>query len=82
MTLSAILIQIHEVTYYYYYFVLFRLTTGACVELQGALIASPGKEQSKELQVNHIKVLGECDTVRICICTFILLCFELFWFYL
>lgn len=41
-----------------------RLTTGACVELQGALIESPGKEQAKELQVNHIKVLGECDTVK------------------
>lgn len=48
--------------------VLVRLTTGACVELQGALIASPGKEQSKELQVNHIKVLGECDTVSLCVC--------------
>jgi asparaginyl-tRNA synthetase len=42
-----------------------RLTTGACVELQGSLIASPGKEQSKELQVKQVKVLGECDSVNI-----------------
>jgi asparaginyl-tRNA synthetase len=39
------------------------LTTGACVELQGSLIASPGKEQNKELQVSKVKVLGECDNV-------------------
>ncbi|KAI9267102.1 asparaginyl-tRNA synthetase [Helicostylum pulchrum] len=38
------------------------LTTGACVELQGSLIESPGKEQTKELQVSGIKVLGECDS--------------------
>jgi asparaginyl-tRNA synthetase len=42
---------------------MFSLSTGACVELQGSLIASPGKEQSKELQVTSVKVLGECDSV-------------------
>lgn len=35
------------------------------MELQGALIQSPGKEQSKELQVSQAKVLGECDSVII-----------------
>ncbi|ORX61550.1 asparaginyl-tRNA synthetase [Hesseltinella vesiculosa] len=38
-----------------------KLSTGACVELKGMLVASPGKEQSQELQVSEIKVLGECD---------------------
>jgi aspartyl/asparaginyl-tRNA synthetase len=41
----------------------FRLSTGACVELQGRLTDSPGKEQQKELQVDSVKVLGECDSV-------------------
>lgn len=40
-----------------------RLTTGACVELKGLLIDSPGREQNKELQVSSVKVLGECDGV-------------------
>ncbi|KAI9469710.1 MAG: asparaginyl-tRNA synthetase [Benjaminiella poitrasii] len=39
-----------------------KLTTGACVELHGFLATSPGKEQSKELKVNSLKVLGECDS--------------------
>ncbi|CAO3598436.1 unnamed protein product [Absidia cylindrospora] len=38
-----------------------RLSTGACVELQGQLTTSPGKEQGMELQVDKLKVLGECD---------------------
>ena len=42
---------------------LFRLSTGTCVELKGTLVESPGKEQGKELQVNSINVLGECDGV-------------------
>ncbi|KAI9247830.1 asparaginyl-tRNA synthetase [Sporodiniella umbellata] len=37
------------------------LTTGACVQLTGQLIDSPGKEQEKELQVSEVKVLGLCD---------------------
>ncbi|KAI8891015.1 asparagine--tRNA ligase [Backusella circina FSU 941] len=37
------------------------LTTGSCVELKGELIESPGKEQTKELRVTSVKVLGECD---------------------
>ncbi|KAG2207644.1 hypothetical protein INT46_005055 [Mucor plumbeus] len=39
-----------------------KLSTGACVELHGSLIPSPGKEQSKELKVDSMRVLGECDT--------------------
>ncbi|KAI8378019.1 uncharacterized protein BYT42DRAFT_572451 [Radiomyces spectabilis] len=38
-----------------------KLSTGACIELKGTLANSPGKEQSKELQVTACKVLGECD---------------------
>ncbi|KAI7853107.1 asparaginyl-tRNA synthetase [Circinella umbellata] len=38
-----------------------KLNTGTCVELKGTLVNSPGKEQGKELQVNSINVLGECD---------------------
>ncbi|KAG0740268.1 hypothetical protein G6F57_006549 [Rhizopus arrhizus] len=38
------------------------LTTGACVKLTGALMDSPGKEQTKELQVESVKVLGECNS--------------------
>ncbi|KAI9251484.1 asparaginyl-tRNA synthetase [Phascolomyces articulosus] len=38
-----------------------KLSTGACVELKGTLVDSPGKEQGKELQVNSINILGECD---------------------
>ncbi|RCH77489.1 hypothetical protein CU098_001954, partial [Rhizopus stolonifer] len=39
-----------------------ELTTGACVELKGSLVTSQGKEQNKELKVNSVKVLGECDS--------------------
>ncbi|CAO3645540.1 unnamed protein product [Mucor hiemalis] len=39
-----------------------KLSTGACVELQGVLTESPGKEQTKELQVSHVKLLGGCDS--------------------
>ncbi|KAF7722092.1 hypothetical protein EC973_003707 [Apophysomyces ossiformis] len=39
-----------------------KLSTGACVELQGSLTPSPGKEQSKEFQVQSLRVLGECDS--------------------
>ncbi|KAI9028092.1 asparaginyl-tRNA synthetase [Phycomyces nitens] len=38
-----------------------KLSTGACVELKGVLSDSPGQEQSKELQVAGVRVLGECD---------------------
>ncbi|CAO3665759.1 unnamed protein product [Rhizopus stolonifer] len=37
------------------------LTTGACVELKGKLTDSPGKNQTKELQVSQVKIIGACD---------------------
>ncbi|KAI9319699.1 hypothetical protein BX666DRAFT_1915348 [Dichotomocladium elegans] len=39
-----------------------NLSTGACVQLTGALVESPGKEQGKELQVADVQILGECDS--------------------
>ncbi len=33
------------------------------MKLTGALMDSPGKEQTKELQVESVKVLGECNSV-------------------
>lgn len=42
-----------------------RLSTGACVELQGSMVDSPGKEQGKELQVTGVRVLGGCDSVSL-----------------
>ncbi|CAM0135988.1 asparaginyl-tRNA synthetase [Umbelopsis sp. WA50703] len=39
-----------------------NLTTGASVQLKGKLVASPGHEQQRELQVEHVQVLGECDS--------------------
>jgi asparaginyl-tRNA synthetase len=39
------------------------LTTGTCVRLHGILVDSIGKEQTKELQVNEVEILGECDSV-------------------
>ncbi|CAB5349543.1 unnamed protein product [Rhizophagus irregularis] len=38
-----------------------KLTTGTCVRLHGILVDSIGKEQTKELQVNKVEILGECD---------------------
>ena len=43
--------------------IMVRLSTGACVELQGTMVDSPGKEQGKELQVTDVRVLGGCDSV-------------------
>ncbi|KAI0082823.1 asparaginyl-tRNA synthetase [Panus rudis PR-1116 ss-1] len=37
------------------------LTNGACVRLQGVLSASPGRGQDKEIQVDAVECLGECD---------------------
>ncbi|KAI9306745.1 asparaginyl-tRNA synthetase [Cunninghamella echinulata] len=39
-----------------------KLSTGTCIEVNGKLANSPGKEQSMEIQVDNIKVLGECDS--------------------
>ncbi|KIJ38891.1 hypothetical protein M422DRAFT_258298 [Sphaerobolus stellatus SS14] len=38
-----------------------NLVTGASVRLTGRLIESPGKGQERELQVEDVQILGECD---------------------
>lgn len=38
-----------------------RITTGACIEVTGSLIASLGKGQSVEVQVTSLDVLGDSD---------------------
>jgi len=38
-----------------------RITTGACVQVQGVLVASPGGGQDVELQADAAIVLGEAD---------------------
>jgi asparaginyl-tRNA synthetase len=37
------------------------LSTGVSVRLTGKLIDSPGKGQERELQVEEVVILGECD---------------------
>jgi asparaginyl-tRNA synthetase len=37
------------------------VSTGAAVEVEGALVASPGKGQRWEVQANHVRVLGAAD---------------------
>jgi asparaginyl-tRNA synthetase len=42
-----------------------RLSTGVAVTFTGKWTPSPGQEQSHELQVNNVRILGENDaTVR------------------
>jgi asparaginyl-tRNA synthetase len=41
-----------------------KLTTGASVSIQGTLLASPGKNQSLELQASHIQLHGTCDPAK------------------
>ncbi|MGV3586142.1 MAG: asparagine--tRNA ligase [Adhaeribacter sp.] len=38
-----------------------EVTTGACIAASGILVASQGKGQTVEIQVNNIKVLGTAD---------------------
>ncbi|KAJ2395264.1 hypothetical protein GGF41_008781, partial [Coemansia sp. RSA 2531] len=37
------------------------LTTGCSVEIAGTLSDSPGREQSKEIQANCVKIIGDAD---------------------
>jgi asparaginyl-tRNA synthetase len=41
--------------------ILKRITTGACIEVTGSLIASPAKGQTVEVKVSKIEILGDCD---------------------
>jgi asparaginyl-tRNA synthetase len=39
-----------------------NVNTGTCLEVNGKLTTSPGKNQSKEVLINNLKVLGSCPT--------------------
>jgi asparaginyl-tRNA synthetase len=44
--------------------ILKRITTGACLSIQGELIASQGKGQSVEVKVTELEILGDCDAEK------------------
>lgn len=44
--------------------VLKRITTGACIAVQGTLVESIGNAQAVEIKASSIEVYGECDPVR------------------
>jgi len=41
-----------------------KVTTGACIAVQGKLVESIGSGQAVEIQASKIEVYGECDPVR------------------
>ena len=41
-----------------------RITTGACIRVTGALVASVGSGQAVEIQAKEIEIYGECDPMR------------------
>lgn len=41
-----------------------KVNTGACIAVQGQLLASQGKGQAVELQAEHIEILGEADAEK------------------
>ena len=41
-----------------------RVTTGACLKIEGELIASPAKGQSVELSVKKLEILGDSDAEK------------------
>ena len=41
-----------------------RITTGACVAVEGELIASPAKGQAVEVKATNIEILGDCDAEK------------------
>ena len=41
-----------------------RITTGACIGVTGALVASVGSGQAVEIQAKEIEIYGECDPMR------------------
>ena len=41
-----------------------RITTGACLSITGALVASPAKGQTMEIKVKELVVLGDCDAEK------------------
>ena len=44
--------------------VLSKVTTGACIRVEGKLVESVGGGQTVEIQASAIEVYGECDPVR------------------
>ncbi len=38
-----------------------RITTGACISIEGTLMESPAKGQSVEIKVNQLEILGDSD---------------------
>lgn len=38
-----------------------RITTGACISVEGDLIPSPAKGQAVEVKATNIEILGDCD---------------------
>lgn len=41
-----------------------RITAGACISVQGILVASQGKGQSSELMAHALEILGDCDAEK------------------
>ncbi len=41
-----------------------RITTGACISVEGELIASPAKGQAVEVKATKIEILGDCDAEK------------------
>ncbi len=44
--------------------VLAKITTGACIGVEGKLVESVGGGQAVEIQANAIEIYGECDPMR------------------
>ncbi len=41
-----------------------RITTGACISIEGELVASLGKGQAVEIKVRLLEILGDCDAEK------------------
>ncbi len=41
-----------------------RITTGACISVEGMLVASQGGKQACEVQAGTIEILGDCDPLE------------------
>lgn len=41
-----------------------RITTGACISVEGELIPSPAKGQAVEVKATNIEILGDCDAEK------------------
>ena len=41
-----------------------RITTGACISIEGRLVASQGGKQKCEVLASEIEILGDCDPLE------------------